>query len=198
MPVTPTSIVAYLTLFFSAGILFIFIALLLGRFLRPHVPSPQKAETYECGETAVGPSFLQYDLRFYVVALLFIIFEVEVALFFPPAVVFGKVNALRSHIPEHRDTVAAVQTYSPKVSYPLEAPPPAFQKTLEDLGVPESSACRVPALPVFTHPLKKLALAVIVDLGLFFAILLVGFAYLWHRGDIAWVRAGVEKKRMGG
>ncbi|MEZ6070714.1 MAG: NADH-quinone oxidoreductase subunit A [Pirellulales bacterium] len=38
---------------------------------------------YECGEPTIGTSFVQFDLRFYVVALLFLIFDVEVALFFP-------------------------------------------------------------------------------------------------------------------
>ncbi|MBN2578458.1 MAG: NADH-quinone oxidoreductase subunit A [Pirellulales bacterium] len=174
MDLSPIAVVAYLMLFMGVGIIFLFVALLLGRFLRPRCPSPQKAETYECGEIAVGPSFLQYDLRFYVVALLFIIFEVEVALFFPPAVVFGKVNQLRSRIPELQDTAV---------------PPPAFQQSLDDLGVPEASAGTVPSTLAYGAALQKLALAVIVDLGLFFAILLVGFAYLWNRGDIAWVRA---------
>jgi NADH-quinone oxidoreductase subunit A len=168
----PVEIIAYLTLFIGVGIAFIFAALLLGRFLRPRCPTPQKAETYECGETAVGPHFLQYDLRFYVVALLFIIFEVEVALFFPPAVVFGKVNQLR-------------------VS-------PDSRKTLGELGVPALSLHDVPPLSVVEPPMTRLALAVIVDLGLFFAILLVGFAYLWHRGDIAWVRARPEERRAAG
>ncbi len=48
-----------------------------------------KLDVYECGEPAVGSSFVQFDLRFYVVALVFIVFEVEVALFFPPATIFG-------------------------------------------------------------------------------------------------------------
>ena len=48
-----------------------------------------KLDAYECGEPAVGTSFVQFDLRFYVVALVFIVFEVEVALFFPPATIFG-------------------------------------------------------------------------------------------------------------
>ena len=52
-------------------------------------PTQQKLEAYECGEPAIGPGSVQFDLRFYVVALLFLIFEVEVAFFFPPATVFG-------------------------------------------------------------------------------------------------------------
>ena len=47
------------------------------------LPNAEKLEVYECGEPTIGSSFVQFDLRFYVVALLFIIFDVEVAFFFP-------------------------------------------------------------------------------------------------------------------
>src|SRR5215210_4345723 len=83
-------IVAYLALFAAVGIAFLFVNLLVGKFLRPHDPHPEKLEIYECGEPTIGSSFVQFDLRFYVVALLFIIFDVEVAFFFPWAAVFGK------------------------------------------------------------------------------------------------------------
>ena len=62
--------------------------------IRPSDPTKEKLEIYECGEPTIGSSFVQFDLRFYVVALLFIIFDVEVAFFFPWATVFGKVDAL--------------------------------------------------------------------------------------------------------
>ena len=83
-------IVAYLALFAGVGIAFLFVNLLVGKFVRPHDPHPEKLEIYECGEPTIGSSFVQFDLRFYVVALLFLIFDVEVALFFPWAAVFGK------------------------------------------------------------------------------------------------------------
>src|SRR5215510_7590865 len=83
-------VVAYLALFALVGIVFLFVNLLVGRFLRPHDPHPEKLEIYECGEPTIGSSFVQFDLRFYVVALLFIIFDVEIAFFFPWAAVFGK------------------------------------------------------------------------------------------------------------
>src|SRR6266478_3870242 len=87
---SPVTIVAYLALFTGAGILFLFANLLVGKFLRPKAPNAEKLEIYECGEQTIGSSFVQFDLRFYVVALLFIIFDVEVAFFFPWAAVFGK------------------------------------------------------------------------------------------------------------
>ena len=91
---TPTAIVAYLLLFVTAGALFLFANLLIGKFLRPTLPNKEKLEVYECGEPVIGSSFVQFDLRFYVVALLFIIFDVEVAFFFPWATVFGKATQL--------------------------------------------------------------------------------------------------------
>src|SRR5438132_10722041 len=87
---SPTAIVAYLALFAAAGFIFLFVNLLIGHFLRPSAPNAEKLEVYECGEPTIGSSFVQFDLRFYVVALLFIIFDVEIAFFFPWAAVFGK------------------------------------------------------------------------------------------------------------
>ncbi len=95
MTSSPTLTVAYLTLFAVVGFATIFVALLLGWFLRAKNPTPEKLEVYECGEPPVGSGFVQFDLRFYVVALLFIIFDVEVAFFFPWATVFGKATQLR-------------------------------------------------------------------------------------------------------
>src|SRR5947199_10195133 len=101
-------IVAYLALFALTGIAFLFVNLLVGKLLRPHDPHPEKLEIYECGEPTIGSSFVQFDLRFYVVALLFIIFDVEIAFFFPWANVFGKATQLK----DTRMTV--VQATSPQ------------------------------------------------------------------------------------
>src|SRR5688572_24658048 len=89
-----TTLVSYLLLFTFLGFFFVFIHLVIGRFVRPNKPDAEKATIYECGEPAIGSSWIQFDLRFYVVALLFVIFDVEVAFFFPWAVVFGKLNTL--------------------------------------------------------------------------------------------------------
>src|ERR671929_108069 len=90
MSSAPTVIAGYLALFVGFGFAFLFVNLLVGKLLRPHDPHPEKLEIYECGEPTIGSSFVQFDLRFYVVALLFIIFDVEIAFFFPWAAVFGK------------------------------------------------------------------------------------------------------------
>ncbi len=63
-------------------------ALLLGALLRPKNPGGLKSEIYECGEPTIGPAWVQFDLRFYVVALVFVVFDVEIALLYPWAVVY--------------------------------------------------------------------------------------------------------------
>ncbi len=83
-------LVAYLLLFVVVGAGFILIHLLIGKLIRPSKPGEEKGTIYECGEPTIGSAWIQFDLRFYVVALLFVIFDVEVAFFFPWAEVFGK------------------------------------------------------------------------------------------------------------
>ncbi len=72
------------------------VALMLGisRLIQPRNPTPVKLSTYECGEIPVGSSWVQFNIRFYVVALIFIIFDVEVALLYPWGVVFKKLGLL--------------------------------------------------------------------------------------------------------
>lgn len=191
---TPTSIVAYLVLFASVAFSFVFVALLLGRLLRPRAPTPEKQEVYECGEPTIGSGFVQFDLRFYVVALVFIIFEVEVAFLFPWAIVFGKANQLRGRpaVEARRDLPERRQ---PAVALTADA-----ARTLHDLGV------RQPSLPFPSGGLDanargvdeaadRLALAAMIDMGVFFVVLLVAFAYVWSRGDLDWVRAIARSSR---
>ena len=94
-------LVGYLVLFAGLAVFFLFIHLVIGRFVRPVKPHADKLTIYECGEPTIGSAWIQFDLRFYVVALLFVIFDVEVAFFFPWAVVFGKTNDLaRTPVPQ--------------------------------------------------------------------------------------------------
>ncbi len=78
-----------LAIFALAAFLMAFGVLLFGKLIRPHVLNPDKAKAYECGEQPIGPAWVQFDLRFYVVALVFLVFDVEIALFYPWAVVYG-------------------------------------------------------------------------------------------------------------
>ena len=82
-----------ITMFVLAGAVFVLINLLLGKLIRPHLPNAQKTDIYECGEITIGSSWVQFDLRFYVVALLFVIFDVEIALLYPWARVFRQYAA---------------------------------------------------------------------------------------------------------
>jgi NADH-quinone oxidoreductase subunit A len=189
---TPTAIVAYLMLFGGAAVAFLFANLLIGRLVRPRLPNEEKLEVYECGEPTIGSSFVQFDLRFYVVALLFIIFDVEVAFFFPWATVFGKAAQLSS--PDMPVVVARGDQ--------LDLSPQAAQR-LRELGLPssqplasaeETSGDAAPASAAALEAAvrdggRQLAVASLLDIGVFFGVLMVGFAYVWRRGDLDWVRA---------
>lgn len=80
-------------LFSVAGFAMVFAGLLIGKIVRPAQPHPEKGTPYECGEPAIGTSWVQFDLRFYTVALVFIVFDVEVALLWPWAVVYKDMGA---------------------------------------------------------------------------------------------------------
>jgi NADH-quinone oxidoreductase subunit A len=169
---TPTAIVAYLLLFSGAAVSFLFVNLLLGRFLRPRLPNTEKLEVYECGEPTIGSSFVQFDLRFYVVALLFIIFDVEVAFFFPWGTIFG----------------GATQLADPALS---DVTRMAISDRLLDL--PAGTTTSETALSAADA--LSLSWLSVVDIAVFFAVLLVGFAYVWKRGDLDWVRAMVAQSK---
>ena len=72
------------------GILLVLFTLLLGKILSPKNPTPEKLSTYECGEEAVGNSWIQFNPRFYVIALVFLLFDVELIFIFPWATIFGQ------------------------------------------------------------------------------------------------------------
>lgn len=81
-------------LYIIGGILFILIAFFTSRLLRPNRPNSQKLSTYESGEEAVSSAWTQFNIRFYIVALIFILFEVEILFLFPWATVFAKKELL--------------------------------------------------------------------------------------------------------
>ncbi|NLO18280.1 MAG: NADH-quinone oxidoreductase subunit A [Ignavibacteria bacterium] len=75
-------------LFFIIGFIFVGISIAAASLIRPHKPNPIKNATYECGEVALGSPWIRFNTRFYVIALVFLIFDVEIVLLFPWAVVF--------------------------------------------------------------------------------------------------------------
>jgi len=247
-----TPLAAYLLLFTIVGIGFIFIHLVAGKLIRPSKPDPEKGTIYECGEPTIGSAWVQFDLRFYVVALLFVIFDVEVAFFFPWAEVFGKANAVATAPkPEtaeeyveyakkvqdaglpasSSDTGASPASRSAAKRYEAitgrradgsrildedgEPKKPLTDDTLQEIqkeqqavkekmiaggGKAKLSRAEEDATGM-DGPLKasdfkenraaasSLAWLAPVEVLVFFGLLLVGFAYLWRRGDLDWVRS---------
>lgn len=84
----PVVILIALALLVAGGSLF------LGSLIRPHNPNKLKETAYECGEEPVGNAWANFNVRFYVIALIFIIFDVESALMFPVAAVFKRFNEI--------------------------------------------------------------------------------------------------------
>ena len=203
-------IVAYMALFAGVGLVFLFVNLLVGRFVRPVNPHAEKLEIYECGEPTIGSGFVQFDLRFYVIALLFIIFDVEVAFFFPWAAVFGKSMHFTDRrlavvetekAGEVRISAAATGLYRELgVRNPtLPSEVPVSLKNDEKVKLAENDAARSTA--IIREGSRQLAWVTIVDIAVFFAVLMTGFAYVWKRGDLDWVRAvsreRAERNRLG-
>jgi NADH-quinone oxidoreductase subunit A len=108
-------------IFFIIGAAFVAAGLITAWILRPHRPYPQKLTTYECGEEPIGSAWVRFNVRFYVIALVFLIFDVEVVFLFPWALVY-----------------------------------------------------------------RQLGLFAFLEMAVFLAILIVGFTYVWVKGDLDW------------
>ena len=115
-------------LFTIAGFGLSFLLLSLGALLRPKFPDPLKAVTYECGEVTIGRAWFNFNPRFYIIALVFVVFDVEIAFMYP---------------------VGAV---------------------LRDWA------------------LKGAGWFAFFEILVFVVVLLVGFVYVWAKGDLEWVK----------
>ena len=199
----PVLIAGFIALFVAVGGVFLAVNLLVGRLVRPRLPNTEKLEVYECGEPTIGSSFVQFDLRFYVVALLFIIFDVEVALFFPWATVFGKATQLAD--PAVVSVSVDGQSLTPAVAgvykeLGLTKPVvPSFkhspwQSAEIDSKRGEKSARQAESEWAVQKSGRMLARTAFVDMSAFYVILLVGFAYVWYRGDLDWVLAFADQR----
>lgn len=104
---------------------FILGSMVMGRIVRRQRPDPEKLTTYECGEDTIGTAWVQFNVRFYIIALIFLIFDVEIAILFPWTTIFAEAKAMG---------------------------PLAF-----------------------------------IEMSIFLIILLVGFAYVWVKGDLEWL-----------
>lgn len=76
-------------IFFITGIVFVALAFGLNKWIAPHHPNPEKNSSYECGEEVIGSSWIQFNSRFYVIALIFLLFDVEMVFVFPWATIFS-------------------------------------------------------------------------------------------------------------
>ncbi len=90
MQQTQLSEFGVILLFITGAIIFVTIALLTAKIIRPHRPNPEKLTTYECGEDPTGTAWGQFNPRFYIIGLIFILFDVELVFLFPWATVFGR------------------------------------------------------------------------------------------------------------
>lgn len=81
-------------LFILAAIALIVLMLTLAKIIRPSRPNEEKLTTYESGEDPIGNANIQFNVRFYVVAIVFLLFEVELIFLFPWATVFGQANLI--------------------------------------------------------------------------------------------------------
>ena len=114
---------ASILVFLAAVVGALLFALVLWSALRPSRHSEEKLTTYECGEDPVGGAWVQFNIRFYVFALIFVVFDVEAVFLLPWATVF-----------------------------------------------------------------RELGLIAYLEGVVFIAILVVALAYVWRKGDLAWVR----------
>ena len=201
----PVLVTGFLALFIAVGGIFLAVNLVVGWLVRPRMPNTEKLEVYECGEPTIGSSFVQFDLRFYVVALLFIIFDVEVALFFPWATVFGKATQLAD--PAVASVEADGVTLTPAVAgvyrelgvalpaVPALVPPKQVRVAAEAAVAESSGEVRqLESEWAVAESGRMLARTAVIDMAIFYAVLLVGFAYVWYRGDLDWVRAVASQR----
>jgi len=191
------ALVGYLVLFLAVGFGFIFVHLVIGKLIRPARPHDEKLTIYECGEPTIGSAWVQFDLRYYVVALLFVIFDVEVAFFFPWAVVFGKASDLATTISaEERVALTAGGNPSVQPLVPEHAWSPKERESFKKTVLDEKDRIDKPVTDGNRRAARHFAGLAFLDILVFFGVLLVGFAYLWRRGDINWVRSLAAEKQV--
>jgi NADH-quinone oxidoreductase subunit A len=78
----------------AGGVLFVYVNMIVLSLVRPKNPNALKLSTYECGIEATGSSWIRFDMRFYTLALIFVIFDVEIAFLFPWAAVFRELGII--------------------------------------------------------------------------------------------------------
>jgi len=82
----------YAAIMLAAGFSFVFVATTLSYILAPHKRTKEKYQTYESGETPIGSAWVQYPLGFYIFALLFVAFDVDIVFIISWAVIFKQLS----------------------------------------------------------------------------------------------------------
>jgi NADH-quinone oxidoreductase subunit A len=90
----PVMLIEYfpVLLFILIGVAFGFVPLLAGKLVGPSRPDPEKLSPYECGFEAFEDARMKFDVRYYLVAILFILFDLEIAFLFPWAIVLEEIG----------------------------------------------------------------------------------------------------------
>ena len=84
---------AYVGFFLIVGVMFVIVNIeIISRIVRPDHPTPKKLATYECGEEPIGVGWVRYHVRYYLYALVYIVFAVETVFLFPWAIVFQELG----------------------------------------------------------------------------------------------------------
>ena len=82
----------YAGILFAAGFIFVIVTMTLSNLLSPHKITEEKLQTYESGETPIGSAWVQYPLGFYIFALLFVAFDVDIVFIIAWAVIFKQLS----------------------------------------------------------------------------------------------------------
>ncbi len=86
---TPVNVAyLYAAILFAAGFIFVILTMIVSNLLAPHRKTKEKLQTYESGETPIGSAWVQYPLGFYIFALLFVAFDVDIVFIIAWAVIF--------------------------------------------------------------------------------------------------------------
>ncbi len=90
---TPANVAyLYAAIMFSAGFLFVMVTMVASNILAPRTRTKEKLQTYESGETPIGSAWVQYPLGFYIFALLFVAFDVDIVFIIAWAVIFKQLS----------------------------------------------------------------------------------------------------------
>jgi len=81
-------------IFLIAGFVLVGITLFMSKLISPHKPNPEKLTSYECGEEPTGTAWIPFNTRFYVIALIFLLFDVEMVFLFPWATVYANAGLI--------------------------------------------------------------------------------------------------------